>query len=182
MGYPQRLLDEGEEVVFDLNPHWKAVSWPLLLAPLVVFVTAFAASKVPDGAAQAPLRLAVAGVGAVLLLRFSVLPILRWVTTRFVVTTSRVVMRAGVLARRGRDIPIFRINDVTFEHSFFERLLGAGTLVVESAGERGQVALTDIPQVEKVQREIYRLIAEHDARRRAPWRDDEGRRDGPAPV
>src|SRR5674536_110971 len=85
---------------------------------------------------------------------------------RQVITTSRVVIRTGILARRGRDIPLSRVNDVTFSSTVFERLLHCGTLVVESAGERGQVTLTDIPQVEEVQRELYRLLEADDARRR----------------
>jgi uncharacterized membrane protein YdbT with pleckstrin-like domain len=75
-------------------------------------------------------------------------------------------MRSGVLGRSGRDVPLYRINDVTFEHSFFERLLGAGSLIVESAGERGQVTLADIPHPEDVQREVYKLMELDDVRRR----------------
>ena len=46
-----------------------------------------------------------------------------------------------------------------------ERILGCGTLVVESAGERGQLVLRDVPHVEEVQRDVYRL-AEADEERR----------------
>jgi hypothetical protein len=51
-----------------------------------------------------------------------------------------------------------RVNDVSFSHTVVERLFGSGTLVIESAGERGQVTLTDVPHVEAVQREIYQLV------------------------
>jgi uncharacterized membrane protein YdbT with pleckstrin-like domain len=71
-------------------------------------------------------------------------------------------MRSGILARQGRDVPLSRINDVSFQHSAFERLLGCGTLIVESAGERGQVQLSDIPHVEKVQRRVYDLVDKAD--------------------
>jgi uncharacterized membrane protein YdbT with pleckstrin-like domain len=98
------------------------------------------------------------GAGVLLALGLFVVPLLKWRTTHFVVTSERVVMRSGVLGREGRDIPLTRINDVSFHHTFFERLLGCGTLVVESAGERGQVTLTEIPRVEKVQRTVYDLV------------------------
>src|SRR5450759_3194293 len=111
-------------------------------------------------------RLAVVAIAGALLGALVVLPWLRWLTTHFVITTSRVVIRTGILARRGRDIPLSRVNDVTFSSTVFERLLHCGTLVVESAGERGQVTLTDVPQVEDVQRELYRLLEADDARRR----------------
>ena len=102
----------------------------------------------------------------VLLVIFCLAPLLTWLTTHFVVTNRRVIMREGVLSRTGRDVPLYRINDVTFTHSLLERMLGAGTLIVESAGERGQVTLGDIPHVEHVQREIYRLMEDDDERRR----------------
>lgn len=166
MGYPRRLLNEDEDVVFDLRPHWKALIQPAVLAPVIVGVAAFGMAKLPDNDARVWLRLAIAAVALGLLAAYSVVPLLRWLTTHFVVTTRRVIMRSGILSRSGRDLPLFRINDVTFEHSFVERILGAGTLIVESAGERGQVTLTDIPHPEEVQRELYQLIELDDQRRR----------------
>ena len=171
MGYPKRLLNPDEDVVFDLHPHWKALVIPTLLAPLIVFLATFGAGKIPEGDQQGTLRLAVAALALLAFVWLVVAPYVKWYTTHFVLTTRRVLMREGLIARKGRDIPIFRINDVTFEHTVIERILGAGTLVVESAGERGQVTLSDIPHVEDVQRQIYSLIDADDARRRG----------GPAP-
>ena len=171
MGYPKRLLNADEEIVFDLHPHWKALVLPTLLAPVVVFAGTFLAGKIPEGGNQTKLRIAVAALAAVAFVWLVVTPYVKWLTTHFVLTSRRVIMREGLIARKGRDLPIFRINDVTFEHTMIERLLGAGTLVVESAGERGQVTLGDIPHVEDVQRAIYSLIDADDVRRRG----------GPAP-
>jgi uncharacterized membrane protein YdbT with pleckstrin-like domain len=166
VGYPRRLLNDDEDVVFDLHPHWKQLVVPTLLAPVIVFVATFGAGKIPEGSAQGTLRLVVAALAVLAFVWFCVRPYVDWGTTHFVVTTRRVLMREGLVARKGRDIPIFRINDVTFEHTVIERMFGAGTLVVESAGERGQVTLNDIPHVEDVQREIYTLMDADDARRR----------------
>jgi len=166
MGYPRRLLNDGEDVVFDLRPHWKAVAGATLLAPVIVGLASFGVARVPEGSAQTPARVALVTVAVGLFIAFCVVPWAKWLSTHFVVTTRRVIMRAGVLGRSGRDIPLFRINDVTFEHSFFERLLGAGSLIVESAGERGQVTLGDIPHPEDVQREVYKLMELEDLRRR----------------
>lgn len=166
MGYPKKLLNADEDVVFDLHPHWKALVPPTLLAPVIVFVAAFAAGKIPEGDNRGKLQAAVAVLAAIAFGWLVVAPYLKWYTTHFVVTTRRVLMREGLIARKGRDIPIFRINDVTFEHTVLERILGCGTLVVESAGERGQVTLSDIPHVEDVQRQIYSLLDADDARRR----------------
>ncbi len=99
--------------------------------------------------------------------RFAAYPFLRWLTTEYTITNRRVITRVGLVTRVGRDMPLARINDVHFEHSnVVERMLGCGTLVVESAGERGQLVLADVPEVEIVQREVYRLYEEDDFRRR----------------
>lgn len=112
------------------------------------------------------LRIAIASVAVLMILLLTLRPLLRWATTHFVITTHRVLVRVGIFSRSGRDVPLARINDVSFQHSIIERMLGCGTLVVESAGERGQVVLTDIPRVERVQATLYRLV-EDDAVRRA---------------
>ncbi|HVF20655.1 MAG TPA: PH domain-containing protein [Mycobacteriales bacterium] len=169
MAFPRRLLNEDEEVAFDLRPHWKVVAGAALLAPVIVGLGAFligVAGRELDGSAETFAQYAVAALAVVAFVVFVVAPFAKWLTTHFVVTTRRVIMRSGVFGRSGRDVPLYRINDVTFEHSFFERLLGAGSLIVESAGERGQVTLADIPHPEDVQREVYRLMEADDVRRR----------------
>lgn len=165
MGYPKRLLDENEDVVFDLHPHWKVLIRPVAVAVVTVFVAAFGGAKAGNLDQKTPVRFVILAAAIVLIVLFSVAPAVRWVTTHFVLTTKRVVMRTGIVARSGRDIPLFRVNDVTFSHTAWERLFGAGTLTVESAGERGQVTLSDIPHVEDVQRELYRLVELHESRR-----------------
>jgi uncharacterized membrane protein YdbT with pleckstrin-like domain len=171
MGYPRRLLDDNEEVVFDLHPHWKIMFVPVLAAVGTVFAASFISAKVPAGDRQGLARLVVFLVAIGVIGMFAVVPFVRWRTTHFVLTTKRVIMRSGLLARQGRDIPLFRVNDVTFNHSVWERLFGAGTLTVESAGERGQVTLSDIPHVEAVQRELYRLVEMHENRRSGELRE-----------
>jgi membrane protein YdbS with pleckstrin-like domain len=171
VGYPRRLLNPDEDIVFDLHPHWKGLIGPTVLAPLIVFVATFGAGKIPEGSNQAKLRLLVAVLALAVLVWRCLVPYVKWYTTHYVVTTRRVLVRHGLVAREGRDIPIFRINDVTFKHTVVERFFGAGTLLVESAGESGQVVLGDIPHVEDVQRQIYTLMDADDARRRGGGRD-----------
>lgn len=153
MAYPRKLLLDGEQVALELHPHAKRLVVPVLALVLVLAATGYLLAVAGDGR----LQIAVAVLAALLLSRFSLVPFLRWRGTLFVVTTRRVVVRSGVLSRSGRDVPLSRINDITFSHSLFERLLGCGTLVVESAGESGAVVLTAVPQVEQVQRTVYDL-------------------------
>lgn len=171
MAYPRALLSPGEEVVLDLHPHWRALVVPLGLLPVVIGVASFLAAEAPDGSARHPFQLAILIVAVLILLVFSLRPSLRWQTTHYVVTSRRVVLRVGLLARSGRDVPLRRVNDVTFHHTVWERLLRTGTLSIESAGEQGQVTLTDVPHVERVQRTVYELVEAADGRQ------GDGRRD-----
>jgi uncharacterized membrane protein YdbT with pleckstrin-like domain len=157
MGFPKRLLGQDEVLVLLLRPHVKRLIGPVVLLLLVAPVTTFVAGLIPDGAAQPFLRWAVVLAAGLVLLRWTVWPFLVWWNTVYVITNRRLVMRHGVFSRSGHDMPLTRLNDVSFTHNMFERLLGCGTLVVESAGERGQVVLVDVPKVEQVQRTLYRL-------------------------
>jgi len=153
VGFPESILTSDEEVVLHLRPHWRR-----LIAPvgwLVLVVAAVTAAAVLWGGTGA-LVLAVLGVG--LLAWLALWPWLEWRTTHYVFTTERVLVREGVLARHGRDIPLARINDVSFSHSLLERMLGSGTMTIESAGERGQVVLADLPRVEHTQSVLYELV------------------------
>lgn len=166
MPFPENILDEDEHVVMDLRQHWRRVVFPLLLVPIVIGAASYLWFVVPHGGTRRPLRIAIFVVAVALLLWFSLRPYLGWVTTRYVVTSRRVIVRRGVISRNGRDVPLSRINDVSFDHTFIERLFGSGTLTVESAGERGQVVLGDVPHVERVQRDLYRLVEDETQRLR----------------
>jgi uncharacterized membrane protein YdbT with pleckstrin-like domain len=82
-----------------------------------------------------------------------------------VLTTDRLIFRSGLVAKFGREIPLERINDVTFSQSLFERVIGAGDLLLESAGEHGQSRFSNIRDPEAVQLEIYRQMEANDRRR-----------------
>jgi uncharacterized membrane protein YdbT with pleckstrin-like domain len=166
-GIPERLLGEGEHVEMAMRPHWKEMVGPALLLLVVSPLATYVATVVPDGSAQTWLRLAVVAVAVLVLLRWAAWPFLVWLTTSYVITDRRVITRVGVIARLGRDMPLSRVNDVTFEHgNLLERVLRCGTLTVESAGERGQLVLVDVPRVEEVQRDVYRLAEADEERRR----------------
>jgi len=153
VGFPRKLLFEGEDVVLDIRPHWWFFVGPaaLLVAALVVLI--FAA--VNDAAEWA--IVAVAGVVLAALAWF-VGRYLRWSTTNLVLTTDRLIFRSGVVAKRGIEIPLERINTVFSNQTVLERLLRAGDLVIESGGEQGRQSFTDIPDPSHVQNEIYKQI------------------------
>jgi membrane protein YdbS with pleckstrin-like domain len=165
LAFPERLLSEDEELIYDLRPHWLTLVVPVLLTLLVVVAVGAAWVVMPAGDLQQPARLAVGVLGVVVLLATVVGRVLRWSTTHFVLTTERLIFRSGVVAKFGREIPLERINDVTFSQSLFERLIGAGDLLLESAGEHGQSRFSNIRDPEAVQLEIYRQMEANDRRR-----------------
>ena len=166
MAYPDKVLGDDEEVVRHLHPHWLTVFWPIVLFLVLVGAASFGAALVPDGDQQGQWRLVVVAAALVLALVLVAVPLLRWRTTHYVITTHRLLFRAGVLARRGRDIGLSRITDVSYRQTFWERMINSGTLTIESAGEGGSTSLERIPDSEGVQQLLNHMI-EEDADRRA---------------
>jgi uncharacterized membrane protein YdbT with pleckstrin-like domain len=153
--FPTRLLTEGEEVLLDLRPHWIALLKPVLWTIVIAVVTGIVWVKA-GGDVQDEVRIAIVALALILWIPLAFVPTIRWRFTLFVLTNERVITRSGVIAKRSKEIPLETINDVTFGQRIIERVLGAGDLVVESAGESGQNRFTDIRHPEAVQLEIYR--------------------------
>ena len=93
------------------------------------------------------------------------LRLLTWRSTNFVVTTDRCIYRAGVFSKTGIEIPLERINTVFFNQSVWERILKAGDLGIESAGEFGRQTFTDIKDPVLVQNLIYRQVEDNENRK-----------------
>jgi len=159
MGFPQRLLGEDERLVLLLRRHVKVLFGPTLVLLVTAVAGGLLAGVTPEGA-RPWAWWAIGIVAAVVLLRWTVWPFVVWWNTVYVLTTRRLILRSGVFSRSGHDMPLTRLNDVSFSHTLWQRMLGCGTLVVESGGERGQIELDDIPKVELVQRTLYRLSDE----------------------
>lgn len=162
MAISRKLLNDDESVVVSTRTHAKALLGPALvlivIAALAGFVSTFTVSA---GRAQ-PLLVAViwAAAGA-LAFRWVFRPFLSWLTTTYTVTNHRLITRKGILTRRGHDIPLSRISDVTYERGLLDRVLGCGTLVFAVASEH-HVELHDIPHVEQVHLQVHDLIFDGD--------------------
>ena len=159
MAFPPKLLNEGEEIVLDLRPHWWFFVGPFVAVVLtIVAEIAVMVLDLPDWLFL--------GLGVLLIVNVLWLAVrlVRWTTTNFVVTSDRLIYRSGVVAKRGKEIPLERLNDISFHQTVLERILGAGDLLIESGGERGQQAFSDIRRPAFVQNEIYRAIEAAQAR------------------
>src|SRR5215213_3148576 len=156
MPYPDKLLADDEEVVRHLHPHWVTLFWPVVRLLLIVGAASFGTAMIPAGRQQGILRMLV----------LAVVPLLRWRTTHYVITTHRLLFREGILARRGRDLGLSRITDVSYRQTLWERLIKSGTLTIESAGDSGATVQDRIPDSDGVQR-LLNFMIEEDADRRA---------------
>jgi uncharacterized membrane protein YdbT with pleckstrin-like domain len=152
MAYPEKLLSPGETVVTEFRPHFQVLITPVLLTLVAIALVVVAVGQL-DG-----IGLLIA-IGAVVIawLVLTARRLVDWWFTHYVITNERVIFRAGIISRRAKEIPLEVINDVEFKQSLFERLVGSGDLVMESAGEFGQSRFTDIPDPEAMQSLIYQV-------------------------
>jgi membrane protein YdbS with pleckstrin-like domain len=160
--FPTKLLNDDEEVVVDLHPHWWFFFKPL--AALVVSV-AFGVLALVNDTIDFGVVQGAAGVAVVLALGWFLVSYAQWATTHFVITSDRLIYRHGVLAKKGIEIPLERVNTVFFSQSLFERMLGSGDLVIESAGERGSEAFSNVRKPSAVQNEIYKQMEANENRK-----------------
>jgi membrane protein YdbS with pleckstrin-like domain len=144
-----RLLNEGEEVVVDVRPHWWYLAGPVLVlgAVIVAAITAavLASASWVDWIALGALALAIAW----LLARY-----IRWASTSLVVTNCRLISRSGVFVRNGREIPLGALTDISYHQSLLERVIGAGDVLLESAGREGHEVFPDLPRPARIQQAI----------------------------
>lgn len=151
MAWPEDALSHDEEIITSFRPHWKLLFVPFLWFVLFL-VVASGIGIVFDG-----IGLWLLVIVAALAIWFVAKPLVAWATTRYVLTTERLITRKGLIAKSGIEIPLERITNVNFSQTVFERMLGAGDLLVESAGTTGQSEFKDIPHPDDFQSLLYKV-------------------------
>jgi uncharacterized membrane protein YdbT with pleckstrin-like domain len=157
----QPLLTDGEVIEFEFRPHWRGLILPVIILIALAFAGTWLFFWLGD--APGPLSwpvwrwlLVVAAV--VIVIWRVVLPFIRWNTSRFTFTNRRVIVRHGSLRRTGRDMPLVKITDATFDESILGRLLNYGTLNITSASDEGELVIADVPNIQMVQRDLFELM------------------------
>jgi uncharacterized membrane protein YdbT with pleckstrin-like domain len=158
VGYPQKYLNDDETVAVDLHPHWSHFAGPVAALVGAILLGGAAVAIFDAGTWGRSILgwlalIAIAGSSGWLVARY-----ITWVTSHFVVTNHRIIYRTGWLRKDGIDIPLDRVNNVVISQSLVERLIGAGDLLIESAGESGQQRFSDIRSPMRVQNQIYAQI------------------------
>jgi uncharacterized membrane protein YdbT with pleckstrin-like domain len=120
-------LHPGERIVFEGHPSWRAL--------LSFYLTGIGAAV-----AIAVVVLLVSGlglavvVGAVLVAGVVAYGFFKRMTTSFLVSTQRLYIRRGMLAKKVQQTRINRVQNVNTEQSFLDRVLRVGTVDFDTAG------------------------------------------------
>lgn len=151
-----RLLGADERVVLRTRTHGKALFWPATALVVEGALLGVGTALVPSDYRPGGQYAVVLGVLA-LALWTSVVPYLRWRNRTYTLTNHRLITRAGVLSKTGKDLPLLRINDVSYQRSLSDRMLGCGSLYVQTAAE-GALVLDDVPDVSRVHLVMTELL------------------------
>ncbi|GAA3417325.1 PH domain-containing protein [Rhodococcus aetherivorans] len=177
MGYPEDALAPEERLLLHRHPHWKMLIVPaaifLVATALAGFLLGLSQARL-DGSTASTLTIVLAVLWAAILAWQCLAPLVSWLSTHFIVTDRRVLVRQGVLTHSGIDIPMGRISNVQFRHGLLDRILRTGTLVIVSAAD-DPLEFDDIPDVQRVHALLYQQAFHAD-----PARDREPRPDGPS--
>lgn len=158
MSYPYNQLADDEHVLEHQHPHWKMlIPRGLILVPTLAGCGYLALVAADHPQIRQVAWIALAIIAAAVSLWFGLLPWLQWKSTHFVVTTSKIMFREGIIARSGMNIPLARINSVRYEHDLNDRIFGCGSLIVESASDE-PLTFDDIPAVEDVHTTLYQAV------------------------
>lgn len=165
MGFSQENLHREEKIVLDLHPHWIMLAKGVVLLVLaivigIVLLRLDPSSESVDNVAS--------GFGVLLIIAALLYFLQRWIawiSTNFVVTTDRCIYREGIISKRGIEIPLERINTVFFNQGIIDRMVGAGTLTIESAGEHGVQTFEDVRNPIAVQQELYQQMEDNENRK-----------------
>jgi uncharacterized membrane protein YdbT with pleckstrin-like domain len=157
-------LHRDEKVVLDLHPHWIMLVKGVVILLLTVAIGIWVLTWDLDGTTEQIVK-AAAGLAIIASLLYMLQRWVAWVSTNFVVTTDRCIYREGIVSKRGVEIPLERINTVFFNQSVVDRVIGAGTLTIESAGENGVQTFEDVRDPIGVQQVLYQEMEDNENRK-----------------
>ena len=120
-------LHPGEEIVFEGHPSWRA----LLLFYAGGVILAVIALVIGVVASGWPLGIL---LGLVVFVGLLLIGFVKRIATRYVITTERLHIRRGLLAKRTQETRVQRVQNVNTDQSLFERVLRVGTVDFDTAG------------------------------------------------
>ena len=157
MSYAEKNLAPGEAIVYRARYHWiyYRTALALLLVSVVFAVWWWIAGRTLGSPGTSSIfgNLALLFLGAAI--AAFVVRRIRNTADEFVVTNRRVMRKVGIFAREAEHAPIEKIQDVTLDQGVTARLLGYGTVILETASERGRIVFPDIARPEAFRNAIW---------------------------
>ncbi|WP_326597809.1 PH domain-containing protein [Streptomyces sp. NBC_01803] len=161
MAISDHHLAEDEELIYETRQHWTTMVGEFLQLCLTVAAAALLIRALPDDEAWGGTAVwVVLGAALVVAVWRWLVPLLQWRATVYFLTTKRLHKRSGFLTKTGTSIPLSRVNDVTFTATLWQRIMGYGTLRVQSASEHGLLTLRAVPEPEALKNRIYQAVDE----------------------
>ncbi len=138
-----------ERAIARLRPHARALALPSVALVAAVGATTFGALVV-DELWQV---LAVLFGSLVVIGLLWVLPLLRWLSTQYLITTRRVVLRRGLLVRTRQEVLLSRSYDVSVRQTGLQSAFRSGDVLINTGLDR-PIVLRDVPRADLVQRAL----------------------------
>jgi uncharacterized membrane protein YdbT with pleckstrin-like domain len=129
---PEEYLLESERRVIRVRLHWASLAWQTFEAVALLAICVMVSYLLPP--AGWLIQNVLWYVALFVLLRYAYV-VLSWWVQRLVVTDKRILMTTGVFTTKALMMPISKLTDLTYERTVNGRMLGYGTLIVESAGQ-----------------------------------------------
>ena len=157
MPLPRKFLNEDEELLAELRPHWIFLFGPLfssivIWAALIVLLVLW---HNPPGWTNYPFLIIALIPGLWLLGRY-----VRWRSYDVALTSTRILVRQGIFGRDTVQLRLQRITEVNIRQELIERLLGTGSLIIDVQGEDDSMTLEYMRKPAIVQRVINSQINE----------------------
>ncbi|WP_016697552.1 PH domain-containing protein [Actinoalloteichus spitiensis] len=153
---PDEYLLDSERRVIRVRRHWASMMWDVFEAGALLVGLMLVSYLAPQDSALIQNLLWYGGLAVVL--RFSYY-VLEWWVERIVITDKRFMLTTGVFTTKVAMMPIGKVTDLTFQRTLGGRLLGYGTVVVESAGQvQGLDRIEYTPNPEEINDAISELV------------------------
>jgi uncharacterized membrane protein YdbT with pleckstrin-like domain len=142
-------LHPGETVIYEGHPSWRSTFGFYVLGVLVA-AAAVAIGIVADKGGIG------AAAGAAILVVVLIVGWLRRITTRYLITSRRLQIRRGILAKNVEETRVERLVDVTVRQSVFDRILQIGAVDFDNASaQQGDLfRFSGVAQPERVVRAV----------------------------
>jgi uncharacterized membrane protein YdbT with pleckstrin-like domain len=156
VGYVDKHLLTGEQVVYRSRQHWVVFTGPVLLLIVAFLPLIISRSN------------ATLGVSSVILLTAFIWIVARAIaraSAEFTVTNKRVVVKLGTIRRRAIEMLLSKVEEIGVDQGVIGRVLGYGTVVIVGTGGSKEVFML-IADPLGFRRQVQEQIELHDAGRK----------------